>query len=126
MNDIKFRAWCEEKRVMTICRSLTEWLDAFSQFEYDTKSNQIEFMRKLKFLQYTGLKDKNAEEIYEGDLLEDEEKQLWEVSFDNGGYRVTNVFMPGSRYIDDDLIIVGNIYENSELIEKYKLKPCIE
>lgn len=117
MREIKFRAWCEEKRVMTICRSLTEWLDAFSQFEYDTKSNQIEFMRKFKFLQYTGLKDKNAEEIYEGDLLEDEEKQLWEVSFDNGGYRVTNVFMPGSRFIGADLIIVGNIYEDKDLLE---------
>lgn len=67
--------------------------------------------------QYTGSKDRNGMEIYEGDLLEDEENLLWEVEFRDGCFIAANVFMPGSFYIAKDMVKVGNKYENPELME---------
>lgn len=66
--------------------------------------------------EYTGLKDKNGKEIYEGDILKDEENMLWEVIFDEGMFKLENIHIPGRRFITEDIEIIGNIYENSELL----------
>lgn len=74
-------------------------------------------------MQYTNLKDKNGKEIYEGDILkvklDDGEANLY-VKYTNGEYRVVNE----GKWEDSlyaymyfgDVEIVGNIYENEDLI----------
>ncbi|QYU58191.1 YopX family protein [Weissella confusa] len=76
---------------------------------------------------YTGLKDKELKEIYEGDIV-----QLWHegygymgeeattdvtsvIKFVNGAYWLDNE--PLYAYPDDDLEVIGNIHENPELLE---------
>ncbi|WEG13982.1 YopX family protein [Pullulanibacillus sp. KACC 23026] len=79
--------------------------------------------------QYTGLKDKNGKEIFEGDVLEYKtyanfhEIKTGMVDFvdDKGGYKLINkqskLHHAFDKYICVDSEVIGNIYENHDLLE---------
>ena len=79
-------------------------------------------------MQYTGLKDKNGEEIYEGDILYYQYKLFrnapdikttyvvkWDIdSFQ--GYTTRGTIGTSVRYLTKDFEIIGNIHQNPELL----------
>ena len=75
-----------------------------------------------ELMQYTGLKDKNGVEIYEGDILHIESGNTYgdtDVRFEEGSFCLKTVtdYTFWFHYFEEDAMIevIGNIYENPEL-----------
>ena len=127
MREIKFRAWHPAlKKMFYDCRVGSEdWLDRSTHFggDHDT------------LMQYTGLKDKNGVEIYEGDILapmsndyQPKYEGNWVVIFTEGAFfgessnEYVETWLPYWKP-DDEIEVIGNIYENKELLEPTPSKP---
>jgi len=121
MREIKFRVWhkADEKMYEVYGFAQNKWFLKGKQFPMPNGAVVI--------MQYTGLKDKNGKEIYEGDLLTDygEAPPLYvEYSEEHGAYCFVDKFDPsGTVYYTPLMIyyeqmeVIGNIYENPELLE---------
>ena len=121
MREIKFRAW-DGKRMFheSFCEYLNGYGCLFQQFE-----------KPEALMQYTGLKDKNGKEIYEGDIVkgitckgDGVEKLLGKMFFDEAEAEYcieqNNDYFPVcSIHVTDknSLEVIGNIYENPELLK---------
>lgn len=118
MREIKFRVW--DKFNKNMCNTL--------EIDFNKKSvtvmfrnvlaNKFEF-DEVELMQYTGLKDKNGKEIYEGDLLPalygpqlvqwNEDSACWD------GVRENGYDTPSSWCSQRE--VIGNIHENPSLLE---------
>ena len=67
--------------------------------------------------QYTGIKDKYGKEIYEGDIVEFDDSEIYYVSFSNGTFTLEPHKMCICNENVSNLRVIGNIYENPELVE---------
>ncbi len=78
--------------------------------------------------EYIGLKDAKGNEIYEGDILANQDSSSlfnWLVEFKDGGFVIVNIGIDG--YLGDrfrvdshtfsDRVVIGNIYKNPELLK---------
>lgn len=70
--------------------------------------------------QYTGLKDRNMKEIYEGDIVK-YKNMLGKIIFLQGAFQLSDFYEEEEwilGYINEELEVIGNIYDNPELLEK--------
>ena len=127
MRKIKFRAWDKENEKMMKVSSLH-----LENKEISVKENgTFHLFRMQDLMQYTGLKDKNNKEIYEGDivLIKLDETSTWHktvVGFKKGAFiadlidKEDYVYIFHHGFTDDDFEIIGNVYENKNLLEENK------
>lgn len=121
MREIKFRYWDE------LHKTMMNWSGLKQQ-------KHIEFLENAEpqIMQYTGLKDKNGKEIYEGDIFTDHslvgihpnmQRFVGEIIFKNAAFRFgrSNCDCGDCENSliseETDLEIIGNIYENPELLK---------
>ena len=123
MREIKFRVWADDKFYDKCLVGNTNntndekwtcpmvWLEDRKEWVHCDNGD---------ICQYTGLKDKNGTEIYEGDML-DYDGDLWQVEYleEDGMFAlisegiVENFSNMNSKWFE----VIGNIHENPELLE---------
>jgi len=124
MREIKFRAWDKKENKMYPVVVLNI---GFGRKDIDEIADPPEMVVGTEcttavLMQYTGLKDKNGKEIYEGDVVSfgwgDSERGQVLFSPKVGYYVLTKNL--GTMYFqhEEQYKIIGNIYENPELIKE--------
>lgn len=140
VREIKFRAWDEREGEMytptdiKLANDKKTWIVDKKIFDdmgflNEKESKFRNIGEEVILMQFTGLKDKNGKEIYEGDVLES--RPTPDVRFVVGfgqneedncyGFCLTSI-NNGSTYGFDlsvkKMEVIGNIYENPKLLEK--------
>lgn len=158
MREIKFRAWHKEKKIIGNVLGIDILHKEMFFSNENVNCYEHADFKDIELMQYTGLKDKNNKEIYEGDiLLSSDENGIFLISIDFGypnieysnmltGFQIkTEITLSNSqyfeyfsnnlieliskynipikednntKYISDGWWILGNIYENPELIKE--------
>ena len=112
MREIKFRAWD------------TQLKKIFNDIEYHGKYKCNEKKEIFIVMQFTGLKDKNGKEIFEGDIVIHKlfligNTYPMNIKFRNCAFYINEILL--SKCKSKDIEVLGNIYENPEL-----LNGCVE
>lgn len=121
MKEIKFRFWNKQIGVMT---SDVPCLLSVNPLKPTSFSNVFDEIGEFyEAMQYTGLKDKNGKEIYDGDVVNiyrelvnevgDESAEIFRNIKVEWNYKMLAVLV----HDIDGVEVIGNIYENTELLE---------
>lgn len=133
MREIKFRAWDDKDKKWLLGYELQNLggfsmfgeVMAFGEWTRLLSSYNLDDWKYIKIMQFTGLLDKNGKEIYEGDICKtytigEPSELLDTVVFDDGSFVFQcdyklSIELRGFK--QDYIEIIGNIYENPELLK---------
>ena len=122
MREIKFRVWDKDEKIIKKVESINFPLGGQSSSKtvcvYNEEEDCYEWVYDYELMQYTGIKDKNNKEIYEGDIVGfysnvEDEIITEKVEYHFGIYRAGDYFV-GKIY--NKCEVIGNIYENKDLL----------
>lgn len=134
MREIKFRAYIKRDYNKELVGKILEVSSlhlkknkviigySISKSNYGNKSFNY---KDIELMQYTGLKDKNRKEIYEGDVVKVFTNKEWRIGiiiYEHSGFTIDVTNNKELKYGRTSIIenlteVIGNIYENSELLK---------
>ena len=122
MREIKFRTWKSWRKPTMLYSGQFDikWSAENGRYQAIDRT-RFDSQWDMPLMQYTGLKDKNGKEIYEGDILKGNQGNFI-ADFENGRFIVK--FPSGATvqnlctFLDSngEKEVIGNIYENRELL----------
>jgi uncharacterized phage protein (TIGR01671 family) len=118
MREIKFRAWAKSEGLMhdVIVLQRGEFVGV-PEIGPDGWQLSKRKLSDIDLMQYTGLKDKNGKEIYEGDIMKSKWIVVWRYEsacfvVENKSLGFKDMYVPLTASHNE---VIGNIYENPEL-----------
>ena len=114
MREMKFRAWDSEEKKFVLSNQI-------GRQNIPTRATRQGFALTTNFIlmQFTGRKDKNGKEIYEGDIMKARyvtgQINICEIKFKDGCFGANGYCNWGDIC---EFKIIGNIYENPELLKE--------
>lgn len=128
MREIKFRAWDGRHIAEVIGIKFSADLTPHSVLTVISPNMVYESIAEIKLMQFTNLLDKNDKEVFESDILKDNYGTTYIVEWEEEqtpGFHLTPIDEPKVQieeyklWRDSDRIeVIGNIYENPELIKE--------
>ncbi len=134
MREIKFRYYDKKYKFMWRVRSI-DFSDGSARLESDENIfvydclqcgkerkcySPFRYVQLSELMQYTGLKDENGIEAYHKDLISAAGYSNWIIEWNKDGWymKTTNIDEKYYHTIPDDFIIIGNQFENPELLKE--------
>lgn len=126
MRELKFRSWLKNYNCYADVLGFEQGR-LFVQFQSGERAQHRLYVpiEDCVLEQYTGLKDENGKEIYEGDIvtlngeweaIEHDDCSI--VTFENGCFRVGDGYENEAGSYLSDWRVIGNIHENADLLER--------
>lgn len=130
--EVKFRAWDEKNKQFADYEDVEECLSCQNSDGWKSSDgmgccfgiNAVEILADCIIEQYTGLKDKNGKEIYEGDIVEIDKYGKFQIIWNEWACKF-DFDKIGKREREEPLLsqdweekseVIGNIHENPELL----------
>ena len=119
MERLKFRAWYRNQMYEVYELNITGGMVAISLPRFPFIQDVVPDV----VMQLTGLKDKNGDKIYEGDIVtiydpytkrQHTDAVIWDDV--NCRYAIKNTYIDFDFLIEDEVEVIGNIYENPDLL----------
>lgn len=126
MRPIKFRAWSKKDQcwcgAFSVHKSglFSEIINAHIEEPQhmaiaDCHWQDLNTQDEITLMEFTGLLDKNGKEIYEGDIIQDD-NIITAIEWDRSGARFYTILPTNRAWVN--CLVIGNIFENPNLLTK--------